>query len=287
MTKKPTQLFLQYGKIALGCALYAVGFQFFFYPNSIVTGGVTGISMIINYLTGLPVGTMSILINIPLFAVAWKKFGFAFLLSSLVGMLLSSVLVDILSLVPVSVTDEPLLGAIYGGIIKGFGLGLVYSASATTGGVDIVAKLLRQRYPYVNFSTLILLLDILVIAAFAVIFRRYDSAMYAIIAMYIMSKVIDLVVYGAINSKVCYIIADKSGAIAGRITRELDRGVTFLRGEGAYSGTEKQVILCAVKPQQIVELRRLVRETDEHAFLIVSDAREIFGNGFTDIYNND
>ena len=269
-----------YLKILIGSALYAAGFQFFLYPNAIATGGVTGIAMIINFFSGFPVGVMTLIINVPLFLFSWKKYGLSFILMSLAGTVLSSVMVDLFSLIPLEVTHEPLLGAIYGGIIKGLGLGIVYHTGATTGGVDIVAKFLRQRHQHINFSTFILGLDAAVITAFAVLFKRYDSAMYAIICMFIASRVIDLVLYGAVNSKVCYIITDKSEEIKDGILNDLHRGVTFLNGEGAWSGQAKHVILCVIKQSQIVELKQLVKAKDDRAFVIVSDSREVFGNGF-------
>ena len=272
---------VMYLKILIGSALYAAGFQFFLYPNAIVTGGVTGIAMIINYFSGFPVGVMTLIINVPLFIFSWKKFGLSFILASLAGTVLSSVMVDLFAMIPLEVTHEPLLGAIYGGIIKGFGLGIVYHTGATTGGVDIVAKFLRRKYQHINFSTFILGLDVVVITAFAVFFRRYDSAMYAIICMFIASKVIDLVLYGAVNSKVCYIITDKSTEIKDALLNRLHRGVTYLHGQGAWSREEKDIILCVIKQSQIVELKHLIRALDEHAFVIVSDSREVFGNGFS------
>ena len=283
MQKKKTmrEWAAMYLQIVVGAAFYAAGFQFFLYPNAITTGGVTGIAMIINFLTGFPVGMMTLIINVPLFIYSWKKFGLSFIIASLVGTILASVFVDLFAMLHVEVTHEPLLGAIYGGIIKGFGLGLVYRTGATTGGVDIPAKFLRRKYQHINFSTFILAMDAVIIAAFAVIFKRYDSAMYAIICMYIASKVIDLVLYGAINSKVCYIITDKSGEIKDGLMNKLHRGVTYLHGKGAWSGEEKDVILCVIKQSQIVELKHLVRAVDERAFVIVSDSREVFGNGFS------
>ncbi len=271
-----------YLKILIGAIIYAVGFQFFLYPNAITTGGLTGIAMIINYFNGrLPVGVMTIIMNIPLFIFSWKKFGLGFILSSLAGTVLASVFVDLFAQIPLEVTHEPLLAAIYGGIIKGFGLGIVYHAGATTGGIDIVAKFLRQKYQHINFSTFLLGLDIAIFLAFAVLFKRYDSAMYAIICMYIAAKVIDLVLYGAINSKVCYVITEKSEEIKDGLLNKLHRGVTFLHGEGAWSGKEKNIILCVIKRNQIVELKHLVRSIDDNAFVIVSDSREVFGNGFS------
>ncbi len=274
-------------KTFAGAVLYAVGFQFFMYPNSIVTGGVTGIAMIINFLTGLPVGAMTMVINIPLFLFSWKRFGGRFLLMSLIGMILASVLVDVFSTVSLEITSEPLLGAVYGGIFHGAGMGIIYHAGATTGGIDIVAKALRRKYPYVNFSTFVLALDAVILVAFAVIFSRYDSAMYAIICMFISTKAVDFVLYGAVNSKVCYIITDESRAIKDAIVCDLKRGVTFLHGEGAGSGMEKDVILCVSIRNPFAELKRIVKELDESAFVIVSDSREVFGRGFEYIDDSD
>ena len=283
MKSKAAETALTYAQIILGSVLYAAGFQYFLYPNSITTGGVTGVAMIINFLSGFPVGVMTMIINIPLFAFSWKKFGLKFILASLAGMVLSSVFVDVFALMPLEITHEPLLGAIYGGLIKGVGLGIIYRVGATTGGVDIVAKFLRRKYQHINFSTFILGLDAAVIVAFALIFKKYDSAMYAIICMFIASRVIDLVLYGAVNTKVCYIITDESTAVKDAIVTELGRGVTYLHGEGAWSGKEKNVILCVIKQSQIVELKKLVGEIDDKAFMIVSDSREVFGKGFSRI----
>jgi uncharacterized membrane-anchored protein YitT (DUF2179 family) len=285
-SSKVWQTTLIYGKIVLGSVLYGIGFQYFLYPNAIIVGGVSGLAMIINYLTRLPVGVMSIVLNIPLFLLAWKKLGFRFIWYSLLGTVLSSAAIDLLSLLPVSVTSEPMLAAVYGGVIKGFGLGLVYSAGATTGGVDICAKLVRQRRPDLRFGTLLLGFDVIVIVAFALIFRKFDSAMYAIITMFILSKVVDLVLYGLTTSKVCYIISDESDKVKNAIVEKLHRGVTMLKGVGAWSGKDKQVILCVIKQQQIVEIRQIVRGIDEAAFMIISDARDVFGNGFGNIRDN-
>lgn len=280
---KPRELAVKYALVALGSALFAAGFQFFLYPNSIIVGGVSGIAMIINYLTGLPVGIMTIVLNIPLFIIAWKHFGGKFIISSLVGMLLSSVLVDVLAVVDYSPTDDMLLACLIGGAIKGLGLGLIYYAGATTGGTDIIAKFVRLRFPYINFGTIVLLTDAVIIIAFAMIFDRVEAAMYAVIAMFVVSKVIDLVLYGIDNSSVCYIISENSEQLVKDITDKLHRGVTILSGEGAYSHKDKQVLLCVIKRTQIADIRKIIRNIDENAFFIVSDAKNVFGKGFGDI----
>lgn len=280
---KPSEYVIKYALVALGSALFAAGFQFFLYPNSIIVGGVSGIAMIINYLTELPVGIMTIVLNIPLFIIAWKHFGGKFIISSLVGMLLSSVMVDLLAMLNYSPTDDMLLACIIGGAIKGLGLGIIYYAGATTGGTDIIAKFVRLRFPYINFGTIVLLTDAVIIIAFAAIFDRVEAAMYAVIAMFVVSKVIDLVLYGIDNSSMCYIISENRDRLVKDITDKLHRGVTIIEGEGAYSHKEKQVLLCVIKRTQIADIRRIIKSIDENAFFIVSDAKNVFGKGFGDI----
>ncbi len=281
--KNKSEIALEYLVIIIGTALYAVGFQYFLYPNSIIVGGVSGIAMIINLLTKLPVGLLTVILNIPLFILAWKHFGTHFLVGSLAGVVLSSVFIDILALHPINATDDMLLACFIGGAIKGFGLGLVYYVGATTGGVDIVAKFARRKYPYINFGTIVLAMDCVIIILFAVIFDEIEGAMYAVIAMFVVSKVVDLVLYGTDNSNVCYIISNESSEIVKEITETLNRGVTILEGKGAYSHEDKQVLLCVIKKPQITAVRKIVKNVDEHAFFIVTDAKNVFGNGFGDI----
>ena len=276
----------KYVLIVLGCAVYGIGFQFFCFPNRIISGGVMGIAMIINALSGLPVGVLTILMNVPLFLVAWKHFGLDFLIGSLVGMLLMSVFVDLLAVTGYSATSDPMLGAVIGGVLKGAGMGLVFCTGATTGGMDIVVKFLRQRYNHLNFGTLMLVIDVSVIVLYALILsaHNYESAMYSLIAMFVSTKVIDLLLYGLDNSCICYIISGNSEALIREITSgRMHRGVTVLEGEGAYSHQKKHVIMCVIKRNQIPEIRRLVRSVDEHAFVIMTDAKNVFGNGFGNI----
>lgn len=281
--KKLLDYALMYVKIVVGCLIYSASFRFFIYPNDVVLGGVVGIATIINYLTELPVGVMTIVFNIPLFIFSWKHFGLKFLVASLLAMLLSSSLMDLLENVNFVATNDPLLAAVIGGAIKGFGLGLVYSTTATVGGTDIIAKFLRRKYQHINFSTFILVMDVVIFIVFALLFGKLDSAMYSAICMFITSQVVDIVLYGAVNSKVCYVITDESVAVKEAIVGKLRRGVTYIHGEGAWSGQQKNIILCVIKRNQIVELKKLVREIDEKAFMIVSDSREVFGKGFTHI----
>ena len=172
-------------------------------------------------------------------------------------------------------------------MLNGAGYGLIYTTGTTGGGTDIVAKMLRRRYPYINFGTLLFGMSVVVVLTFAFLFKKYDSCMYTMIEMFISSKVVNLVLYGPGVSEVCYIISSNVGAIKSAITCTMGRGVTLLRGEGAWSGKEMQVILCVVKRPEIAQLREVVRSVDEHAFVIVSEAKEVFGRGFGNIYGDD
>ena len=284
MDRKVLKKLLNYLIILVGGFIYAVGFQFFMYPNAIVSGGITGIAMILNTFTGFPVGMMVIVLNIPLFVISWRHFGLDFMLGSLAGVAISSVFVDLLATTGIVLTNEPMLGAIIGGVIKGAGLGAIYYVGATTGGIDIVAKMLRQRYSQINFGTMILIMDSLIIIIYAAVLGNYESAMYSVIAMFVVSKVIDLVLYGFDTSSLCYIISENSeDLIQSIISGPIQRGVTILEGEGAYSHRQKHVIMCVIKRTQIAQLRRLVKSIDENAFFIVADVKNVFGKVFESI----
>jgi len=285
LSKKSTVLrsALNFIRIILGAFIFAIGIQWFFHPVSMISGGMTGISMIINLLTGFPTGIMIIILNVPVFIIALRRYGFKFMVTSLIGMLASSVAIDILSIWDFAATDDPFLAAIFGGLLCGMGLGLVYSTGATTGGTDIVAKLIREKKPYVNFGTFVLILDATVIAAYAAIFGRFDNAMYTVISVYVSTRIIDLILYGTSQCKLCHIISERSEEIKSEIVKTLNRGVTVIQAKGAYSGLDKQILLCVVKRQQIVEIRRIVKGIDTSAFVIVSDTRDVFGEGFGNI----
>ena len=262
------RIVFKYVVIVLGCVFYAIGFQFFLYPNNITSGGVVGTAMIINQLTGLPVGVLTIVMNVPLFLIAWRHFGLDFMIGSLVGMGLSSVLVDVFAEFGIVLTNDAMLAAVIGGVIKGIGLGMIYYVGGTT----------------VNFGTIMLALDTIVITAYAMVLGRYESAMYSLIAMYVVTKVVDLVLYGIDNACLCYIISEKNADITDEIVNgALHRGVTLLDGKGAYSGAHRDVLMCVIKRQQIGQLKRLVKSHDEKAFFIVTNAKNVFGNGFENI----
>ena len=280
-TTRTISLVTDYARIILGAAIWAIGIEWFFKPVGMVSGGITGVAMIINLITRFPIGVMMILFNIPIFIFALKTFGFKFMLSSIVGMLACSLFVDLYALTDtIMLTDDPLLAAIFGGIIMGFGTGMIYRTDATGGGAAVLAAAIRKKMPHVNFGTYLLFMDAVVIVAYALIFKNYEIAMYTVIAVFISAKVVDASLYGFSHSKLCHIITDHSDEIKTEIVKTLHRGVTVLRGTGAYSGLEKQVLLCVVKHKQIVEIRKIIKSIDQKAFVIVTDTRDVFGEGF-------
>ncbi len=271
----------------IGCLIAGMSFSFLTFPNNIVSGGLTGIAQILNLLTGLPVGVMVIVMNVPLFLVAWKKFGLRFIIYSLIGMVGSSMAIDFFNMFHVVLTGDILLAAVYGGLLKGLGYGLIFTTGGTAGGTDILSRMLRRKYAHIQLGNISLVLDATVVVAFALIFHRFDAAMYTIITMFVSSRMVNLLLYGTANSSVCYIITTEPHKIARAIGEKLLRGATLLKGEGAYSGEERDVVLCAVKRQQIPALKKLVSERDGHAFVIITQSHEVFGKNFQDIVRTD
>lgn len=285
--RTPWQLLKSYAVITLGCIIYAVGFCWCYQPNSIAYGGVTGIAQIINALfPWAPIGVTVIVLNTPLFLLGWWLLGGHLLVSSLYAMAVSSVILDLLNWFVTFPTMDHMLAAVFGGVAMGLSLGLIFLEGSTTGGTDILARLLKLKLSWLPVSKLVLAVDLAVVIAAALVFRRLESALYGCVALYITSLLMDGVLYGMDNAKVAYIISDRAEEITSAIIHDLDRGATILRGQGAYSGMDKNVIMCAFKQRQIVGLKRIILEIDPAAFLIVCQAHEVLGDGFRD-YSSD
>ena len=234
----------RYGLITVACALYALGFNWFFVPNHFTVGGFTGVAQIINhFLPMLPVGTIALVLNIPLFILGWQKIGRDLLISSLYATAVSSLMIDVLASIHTFSPMDPILACIYGGIVSGIGCGLLLHESATTGGTEMAARLLKLKFQGLSIGSLCLGLDVAVTIGYALCFRDMTRAMYGVVALYILSLLIDRVVYGPNASKVAYIISEQYEAITHELL-QLDRGVTLLAGKGAWSGREKRIILC-------------------------------------------
>jgi hypothetical protein len=270
------------GIITLGAVIYALAFDWFVAPNQIAMGGVTGLAQIVNALVPvLPVGVLSILVNVPLFLAGWRLLGGRLLVSSLYAMAVSSLAIDVIAWMHTFPPMDPILATLYGGAGMGGGLGLVFSQGATTGGTDIIGKLLKLKFPWLPIGKLVMIPDMVVVILAAVVFGTVNAALYGLIQMYLLSKVMDMILYGWDTSRVAYIITDRwEETVQGLL--DMNRGVTLLQGKGAYTGAEKQVLLVAFRQREIVPIKRMLREIDPKAFFIVCDAHEILGEGFGD-----
>ena len=270
----------QYGLITFSCALYALGFCWCCVPGHMTVGGLTGIAQILNvYFPALPVGVMTLVMNIPLFILGLKLLGKGVLISSLYAMAVSSLMIDVLASLYTFPAMDPILACIYGGIVVGIGCGMLLHESATTGGTEMAARLLKLKFQGLSIGSLCLALDVAVTLGYALCFRDLSRAMYGIVALYILSLLIDRVVYGPNAAKVAYIISERHDEITRKLL-ELDLGVTLLDGTGAYAHRPAQVILCAFSRAQIVAIKSIVKQADPDAFIIVCDAYEILGEGF-------
>ena len=264
----------------VGSFVFALGFDFFLAPNDLNSGGISGLAMVVVELLGFgSVGTLSILINLPLFALGGIKIGRRFFVGSLIGLIASSVFIDTLVLLPAP-QSEPLLGALYGGVVCGAGLGMVFVAGTSTGGSDILVRLLKLRYRNVPIGQISMSFDLVVVVLTGLVFHDITKALYTGVTVYICGKVIDAMVYRFDYSKVALIISKEYDEIARQIGLKLDRGATFLHGEGSYSHQPTKVVLVAIKRQQLAELKELVTNIDPNAFIIMQEAHQVLGDGF-------
>ena len=277
-------LWHKYGWIVstvVGSAVFAFGFAAFLQPNDMNSGGISGLAMIIVELLGFgSVGTLSILINLPLFVLGGLKIGKRFFVGSLIGMVLSSVLIDAFAAMALP-APEPMLGVLYGGVICGVGLGVVFISGTSTGGSDILVRLLKLRYRNVPIGQISMYFDAIVVLLTGLVFHDVTKALYTGITVYLTGKMLDSVVYRFDFSKVALIVSREYEAIAEAIGKKLDRGATFLLAEGSYTHAPTKVVLAAVKKQQLAELKELVVDIDPNAFIIVQEAHQVLGDGFS------
>ena len=278
---KKWQWIIDFVKIVFGCSLFGVGFNMFLSPAGLNAGGISGLGMIfVQFFHVGTVGGITTAINIPLFILAVFLLGKKFFVGSLVGMLSLSVAIDIFAFLP-AVDIEPLMCALYGGILAGAGLGIVFATGASTGGSDIIIRILKLRWRNTPIGVISIGFDLVIAALTGIVFKDIACALYSGVAIFITGKVIDLMVYSFDYSKVALIITDHYKEVAEQIAIQLDRGATYLNGEGSYTGAEKKVILTAVKRQQLAELKSLVVAIDPQAFVIVQEAHQVLGDGFS------
>ncbi len=281
--------------IIIGSIITAVGMNVFLIPNKIAPGGVSGIATVIYHISSgtLPVGIIMLALNIPLFVMGVKYIGKRFFVRTLVGTILLSLIVDMSQPLighfvqlfltsPESSYYSPdlLLYSVFGGLFMGVGLGLVFKSGATTGGSDLAAKIINHFIPNFTVAQILLFIDACIIIFATIVFKSFIIGLYAIVTLYIMSKVIDAVLEGVNFAKAVYIISDKSDEIAGKILHDLDRGVTALKGTGMYTGKDREVLMCVLYRAQISQVKQIVKAMDPDAFVILADVREVLGEGF-------
>jgi uncharacterized membrane-anchored protein YitT (DUF2179 family) len=269
----------------LGCAMFTVGIQMFSSPNRIAPGGVTGLSVILNYLTGWSVGSFSLLLNLPLLALAWLFLGMKFTLKTLKTVLIMSLLLDMGGRIVPAYVGEPMLAALYGGVFEGLGLALVMMRGGTTGGSDIVSRLLQLKFPGLSVGRLLLVIDGCVLVTAAFVYRNIENALYGLIAIFASTRILDSILYGLDTGRVLMIISRRHAEIADAINRQLGRGCTRLRAEGSYTGEERPVLYSAVRKAEFFALKRIVYRADPAAFVVALEASEIVGEGFKNPYS--
>lgn len=272
-----------------GSLIYAVSVNAFTVPNHIVLGGITGVSTLINFRTGWPIGMLSLFLNIPVFICAIVEIGYKLVGKTMIATVIVSVMIDVIGVVIPKYVGSQMLAAIFGGCLEGVGLSLIFMRGATTGGTDLIARVLGRHFRTMSMGRLMLCVDIVIILVSAVVYGSIESALYGGIAIFVSTKLIDTVLYGTDigTGKVLFIISEKNAEISREILSDIDRGVTVLKSRGAYSGREGEVLLCAVRRYEVYKVKDLVHAIDKNAFIIVGDAGEITGEGFRPIKQED
>ena len=268
-----------FSKVVAGTLISAIALNVFLAPMDIAPGGISGLAIAINHLTHVPLGIIIFALNIPIFIWAFKHFGAPFIVTSLAGMILLSIFVDALDFLP-KLTGDILLSAIYGGVLLGLGIGLVFSSGYTTGGTDIIVHILKSKHRRISVGRLVLIIDAFIIAFAGLVFKKWETLLYSAISLYISAFIIDLIVEGGNSAKIVYIISKNPALIASAISAGIGRGTTSLHASSFFSNTEKSVLMCVVKNYEITRLKNIVKKADSLAFVILSDAREVLGNGF-------
>lgn len=265
-------------------AVYAAGISLFLDPNNLAPGGVTGISVILNRLIHIPTGTLYFLINLPIMLIGLWKFGVHMMARTAFAIVCTSFFTNLLSSFD-ALTNDPLLAAAAGSVLVSVGIGYVFRAGGTTGGVDIIVKIIRQKKPHLKTGSLFRTMDFIVVFLSGFVFHDIDTVLYALMAVLISGTVLDYVLYGSDEARMVFVISNTPGEIAGRLMKEMDTGVTYLKGTGGYSRQEKEIVMCVVRKQQAPKIEEIVKKEDAGAFMIVTSATEIFGEGYKSFFS--
>ena len=269
-------------KMTIGTLIMAIGIEQFLLPNQLSTGGFAGIGTVIYYTTGISVGTIMLLLNIPLFIIAYFKVGKKFFINAVIGTFLLSYFLNIFQKVE-SVTDDRILACLYGSVIVGIGTAIVLKANASTGGTELLANVIRRYKPEMKTGTLMIIFDTLIVIANTIFFREIEIALYSALAIYIMGKILDIFFEGIDFAKMLLIISPKWEQISDAINKELRRGSTALYGKGMYKKQDKNILLCVMSRTEIREARIIIETIDPSAFIVITNAREVYGEGFKEV----
>ena len=266
----------------IGCILYAVGINCFIMPQNFASGGVSGIALIITYLTGLPNGTITFILNIPLIVISYKILGHVFLIKSVKTLAILTVCIDVITINFPKYTGDPILAAICAGLTIGAGLGIVYLRGTSTGGSDFITLSIRKLKPHMSVGTITSTIDYIILGASIVFLGNVDAALYGCVAMFVSAQVLDRIMYGGNKGKMMMIVTEKGDAVANAIFETTERGVTIADVRGAYSGKPKQLIISAMSKHELPKARKAAHTVDEMAFTMITNTDEVFGEGFID-----
>lgn len=267
----------------VGAIVYSVAVNMFLSPNGISPGGFTGVAAVINHITNIPTGTMLFIFNIPVLILGYIKMGGIFILKTSFVTGLVSLSLDVSAQLLPALQTDAILASMFGGILMGIGLSLILLRGATTGGIDIIAKLINKKHRHLSVGKIILMADGVVILLNAIIYRNAESALYSIIAMYMGTRLMDVLLYGADKGKIIYIVTNEPDEICNKINHTVGRGVTKLSVVGGYTGENRTMLMCTVRVHEVAAVHNAVKQYDERAFIVVSDAGEIIGEGFKSV----
>lgn len=266
---------------AVGCSSYSIGVNCFVKANGIAQSGMTGLALMLNKLFGFPLGITGFILNIPLLILMWIFLGKKLVAKTLVVSAILSVALDGLATFLPTYTGDKLLATLFCGLFEGFGLGLIMATGATSGGTDIVGKLFHKAFPHISVGKIVMIADAMIIISNMLVFKSFESGLYAIIIIFVSTKVIDTIIYGVGSGKMLMIITEKSDEISKAIISAFPRGVTIVPATGAYSGKSKNMLVCVARKHEIADIIKLSNSIDPHTFTIVTEANEIIGKGFS------
>ena len=287
--KKVKEALLDFLFILAGSVVYALSVNAFTSPNRIAPGGVTGLSTLINYVFGTPIGLMAFFINIPIILWAILEIGYKLVIKTMIAIVVSSLMIDLFSYFIPAYRGDMLLVALFAGICEGVGLSLTFIRGATTGGTDMLARLLGRRLPHLSMGKLMLVIDGVIVVISAFVYGSIENAMYACIVIFVSTKIIDAILYGTDSGtgKLFFVMSPKVRSMGDRIIKELDRTVTYLDSHGGYTKEPGETMICAVRRFEVYQIQSIIREEDRDAFVIVGDAGEITGEGFRPVRSDD